>query len=1118
LTLEPSGGRSSETEIVIRKKQISRVGEIVKLKVLFVACMLWLVVCFCGTETAEAQVANNTTLVGTVLDANGAAVVGAKVSAVNIATNDTYNGTTNEEGNYSINFIREGNYSVTVEQPGFTKLTQKNIIVDVNQTVRTDFSLSVGAVTESMVVDASVPPISTDDATIVETINTRSVVDLPLNGRDAAKLAATTSNVIVGPKSSPTGVPPGNDYIGAGQREITNSLTLDGITIMNNLITVSAVTPNVDAVQEVQVQNGNYTAQYGSYMGVHVNLTTKSGGNNLHGAVYEFLRNDKFDAHPFFDSPGSDKKPLRFNQFGAEVDGPLYIPKLYDGRNKTFFTASYEGLRQKKSSTQLGTTLTDAMRTGDFSGICTAGFNASSVCSNPAQIIYQSDGVTPYPNNVIPTGQLSPVAQTLLEQYYPLPNVPGTSTYSGGVASNVSSNQTLERVDQNIGDKARIFVRYDWQNLNIFGGSVTPTGGSYGPTQNRNIAVGYTQTISPNLINDFRFGRNHLLTNNLNFWAQNGLLDAGTQLGIPGFTGDTTFNNPGIPDVTVSGFLGLGNAGSNWYQDDTTWHGYDQISYRHGKHNIMAGVEARKLTTGRAAANSPRGILNFNGQMTQCVVCPADPADSTKVIRGGNAAADFVLGFIQNDQTPIQEFKGVVAEWRDGFFLLDNWQVTSRLTLNYGLRYELPTVPYSVNGNARILNPDQTALVPDTLPAPGLPFINPNHDNWAPRIGFAYRGPAKVVLRGGGGIFYNPNQTNSFTLATTNPPFGVSTTFTATTGNPVLTFDDPAPGAGTTPTAYLAVFTENPYLPTPRMYQWNLGVERELWRNSGFELQYLGSHSLYLDRSYFNNTPVPGPGNVNARRPNQLWGQIRTIQNDEIGNYEGLTAVFRQRMSHGVQVLASYTWSHTIDVSSDSNGGGAPMDAFDWHRDYGNANWDIRHRFVTSVVYDLPSLAGRSSLLRWTLGNWQANGIFTAQTGQPFNVLISPDQANIGRGNQRPDLVGTLHANCGAGHLTGCIDATAFAPPGQYVFGTAGRNLLFGPGLVNMDFSIFKDFPIKERFKFQFRAEMFNIFNHPNFANPANPSGLTLGTTSFGSITSTTTDNRDIQFGAKLIF
>lgn len=298
-------------------------------------------------------------------------------------------------------------------------------------------------------------------------------------------------------------------------------------------------------------------------------------------------------------------------------------------------------------------------------------------------------------------------------------------------------------------------------------------------------------------------------------------------------------------------------------------------------------------------------------------------------IRGGNAAADFVLGVIQNDQTPLQEFKGVVAEWRDGFFALDNWQVTQKLTINYGLRYELPTVPYSVNGYSRILNPDQTELVPGTVPDSGFQFIRPNHDNWAPRLGFAYRGPAKVVIRGGG-----------------------------------------------------------------------------------------------------------------------------------------------------------------------------------------NANWDIRHRLVASVLYNLPSFSGHNEWMRWTLGNWQLNGIFTAQTGMPLTVLIGPDQANIGRGNQRPDLVGAAHIDCGSGHLVGCIDPTAFALPAQYTFGDLGRNTLYRPGLVNLDFSVFKDFPIKERLKFQFRAEMFNFFNHPNFANPGN----TFGTSSFGNITSTVTDNRDIQFGGKLIF
>ena len=1060
-------------------------------RVVFRFWMEVLFLCFLAAIPSRAQVANNTSLVGTVTDANGV-VMGAKVTAVNVGTNDTYSATADEQGNYSITFVREGTYTITTEHTGFRKSVQNGIFVEINRTVRTDVRLEVGSVSQSVVVDAAVPAISTDEATLAETINSRSVVDLPLNGRDALQLAATTSNVIVGPKSSQTAIPPGEDFIGAGQREITNSLTLDGITIMNNLITVTHVVPSVDAVEEVQVQNGNYTAQYGSYMGVHVNLATKSGTNGVHGALFEFVRNDMFDAHPFFDSPGSPKKPLHLNQFGVEVDGPVYLSKLYNGRNKTFFTASYEGLRQIKSPSQLGTTLTQAMRGGDFSSLCTGGFGPSGVCTDaqPSDQIHNPATQAPYPGNIIPSNQLSSFSQALLP-YYPLPNIAGTNTFSGPVASNVSTNQTLERIDQNFGDKIRLFVRYDWQITTIFGGSITPTGGSYGPANNRNIAVGYTHIITPSLVNDFRFGRNHLMTNNLNYWTVNGLLNAGTQLGIPNFTGDTTFHNPGIPDVTVSGFMTLGNAAANWYQDDTTWHGYDQVSYRRGSHNVMVGVEIRKLITGRAAANNPRGLFNFTGS------------------RSGNAAADFMLGTPQNDITPIQEFKGVVAEWRDGFFVLDNWQVNSKLTLNYGLRYELPTVPYSVNGNARILNPQQTALIPATVPTPGFQFLNANHDNWAPRLGFAYRVTSKTVVRGGGGFYYNPNQTNSFTLATTNPPFGVTTTFNNSAATP-LSFANPTPGTGTKPTS---VFTENPDLPTPRMYQWNLGVSRELWKNSGFELQYLGSHSLHLDRSYFNNTPQPGPGSVDPRRPNQLWGVIRTIQNDEIANYHGLTTIFRQRMNRGLQVLASYTWSHSIDVSTDSNGGGAPMDAFNWRRDYGNANWDIRHRLVTSFVYDLPSPNG-PNVLRWTLGHWQANGIFTAQTGIPFNVLISRDQANIGRGNQRPNVVGTPSANCGSGHLVGCIDSSAFALPAQFTFGNAGRNILVGPGLVDADFSVFKEFPIKERLKFQFRAEMFNIFNHPNFGNP----NTTWNTGSFGNITQTTTNNRDIQFGVKLVF
>jgi hypothetical protein len=700
-----------------------------------------------------------------------------------------------------------------------------------------------------------------------------------------------------------------------------------------------------------------------------------------------------------------------------------------------------------------------------------------------------------------------------------LPNLPGiTNNFNGAVPTNVTTNQTLERIDQSFGDKVRLFGRYDWQNMQILSGSNPPNpfNATSGPMRNRNIAFGYTHMITPNLVNDFRFGRNHLETNALNYFFVNGLNDAGTQLGIPGFDADTTHNNPGVPDFAISNYIGVSNAGSNWFQDDTTWHGFDQISYTHGKHNMMAGVELRKLTTGRAAANSPRGIFNFNGQMTQCnkALNAACPTQANGSVYPGSAAADFILGTPQNDITPINEIKGVIAEWRDGFFWLDNWQVTSKFTLNYGLRYELPTVPYSVNGFARILNPAQTALVPATTPQPGFKFINPNHDNWAPRLGFAYRLTDKTVLRGGGGAYYNPNQMNSFTLSTTNPPFALTTTFNSSTGN-VLTLDNPTLGSGTTPSSYLAVFTEAPDLKTPRMYQWNLGMAHELWSRAGFELQYLGSHSIHLDRSFYNNQPVTlGPGSVNSLRPNQLWGQIRTIQNDETANYNGMTAIFRQRMTRGLQILASYTWSHTLDMSTDSNGGGAPMNAYDIYADYGNANWDIRHRFVTSLVYELPKLGSQNVFVRSILGGWQINDITTLQSGQPFNITIPGDTANIGRGNQRPNVVGTPSADCNSSHLTGCIDATAFAMPTAFTFGNARRNILNGPSLLNTDFSLFKEVPFGERAKFQFRAEFFNIFNHPELANP----NATFGTGSFGSITSTVADNRDIQFGAKVIF
>jgi hypothetical protein len=504
-----------------------------------------------------------------------------------------------------------------------------------------------------------------------------------LNGRDALRLATTTPGVIQGLKPT-NGVPPGQDFIGAGTREIQNSISLDGISIMNNLITTTPTRPAVDAVQEVEVQTGTYSAQYGAYLGVHINAVTKTGTNMLHGSAVEFVRNDKFDAKPFFlaptlANPTARKSPLRMNQFGFEVDGPILIPKLYDGRNKTFFMVSYEGLRQIRATTSLGNVLTPRMWGGDFSEA-----PAGTVVKDPL------NGNAPFGGNVIPAGRLSPFALKL-RQYYPSPTSNGVSNnLSGPIANNNNTDQSVDRLDQNFGDRIRVFFRWQQQSMNLLAGALNPTSPSTSPVDSNNYSIGYTHTVTPNLVNDMRFGRQYFKTSTLNYFTVNGMANAGAQLGIPGFDGDVRFANPGIPEFNITGFTGLGNSGTNWFQDDKTWQGFEQLSWTKGAHTIMAGAEFRKLITGRAAVNSPRGVFNFTGQYT------------------GYAPADFLLGFAANDTTPGPEIKGVVAEWRDGFFVLDKWQATRKMSINIGLRYELGTVPYSVNGFATLLNRQQT--------------------------------------------------------------------------------------------------------------------------------------------------------------------------------------------------------------------------------------------------------------------------------------------------------------------------------------------------------------------------------------------------------------------------
>ncbi len=1043
----------------------------------------------------NAQLVNTTSIVGNVSDASGAAVSGVAITAVNTATQEVLHATSNNDGYYAIEFVKIGVYNVTATQTGFQTVTTNGVAVDANLTVRTDFTLSVGRVSERIEVSASAAPISTDNAAVKEVISEKSMAELPLNGRDPLQLAITTPGVIQGQKAS-NGTPPGEDFIGAGTREIQNSISLDGISIVNNLITTTPIHPSVDAIQEFEIQTGTYTAQYGAYLGAHLNLLTKSGTNSLHGALFEFLRNSDMDARPFFLSPTARKAPLHQNQFGFEVGGPVMIPKLFDGRNKTFFMADYEGLRVIRSGTALATTFTELMRGGNFSEVT-------------KQLVYPGT-TTPIPGNLIPAADLSPQAINLL-QWFPHPNVSGvTNNVSAVYPNNDHWNQSIDRVDHNFGEKTRFFFRYAWINEAILLGAANPYQSTTTPVSTKNWVLGYTQTITPNMVNDIHFGRQTMNTNSVNYWYTNNLKNAGTQLGIPGFTADTTNDSPGIPAISISsGYLGTGNGATNWFQTDTTWQGTDALTWTHGNHTVNAGLEFRKLITGREAVNNTLGQFNFTGGYS------------------GNAAADFMLGVVASDTTPAPEVKNIVAEWRDGFWVTDNWHVTKRLTLDLGLRYELPTVPYTANGYATILNASMTALLPADPPVRGFGLTGPNHKDFAPRVGVAYRFTEKTVFRLGYGIYYNPNQTNSYTFLSVNPPFAFSTGYTATVTNPSITLSNPEPsGLGSSPTATPTVYSPAAHQPTETMHQWSADLQQGLWANSALDVSYLGSHALHLDRSYYINTPAPGPGNVQARRPNQLFGSIRIIANDEIANYDGLSFTFRQRLTHGVTFLSSYTWSHTLDVSTDSNGGGAPMNPFNWGADYGNANWDLRHRWVTSFTYQLPLWQGAHyAMERYILGGWQANGIFIAQTGFPINVTIPTDQANVGLSNQRPNLVAPPFDNCGNGHLVNCINIADYQLPALYTWGDAGRNMLYGPGLRNLDFSMFKSFSIREKARIEYRAEFFNLLNTPNFSNPsAGLPSLSSGTYTystpgtFGNITSTSNNNRSIQMALKFVF
>ncbi|HEY8536316.1 MAG TPA: TonB-dependent receptor, partial [Vicinamibacterales bacterium] len=703
----------------------------------------------------------------------------------------------------------------------------------------------------------------------------------------------------------------------------------------------------------------------------------------------------------------------------------------------------------------------------------------------------------PFPNNQIPASMLSPVSLRLLE-YYPLPNLPGTaSNYQGPVTDRDDADQVLVRVDQNVGSRIRLYGRYNWHDSYFYDGAALDNQSVIQPRVNKNYLFSYAHTLSPSLHNDFRIGYHRIDFDTLNYFWVNGITGAGAALGIPGFDGDVRYGNHGIPSIGISAFTGLGAGGTNWHQFDTTFQMSNVLSYTRGTHNIRAGFDMRKMATGRRAQNTPRGSFTFNGDMT------------------GYSMADFMLGLPRTIITPSEQLLGHVGQWRNGFFVNDVWNVLPRMTLSLGLRYELNTPAQTYTGFASMLDETMQRIIPETFPSPGFEFHEPNRKDFAPRLGATYRLSEKTILRAGWGIYYNPNQMNSFTFLTNNPPLAAQFTFSNDPLNPTLSFSNPFGEVG--PGGPPNVITPNRHLPNARKNQWSVDIQHEILPNTVVDIQYLASRTKNLDRSYYPNTPRPGPGPIDARRPNPNFREIRMIQNDLIANYDSLALVLRRRMTDGLQVNAHYTWSRTRDMANHSNAGGRIVNDYDIWSDYGPAAWDVPHRLVLSYIYEIPFLRNHPNpVVRGVLGGWQVSGVSTFQSGFPLNVTIQGDRANTGTPGQRPNVVGTPKLNCqpnpnGRG-LVNCIDPSAFSLPDLYTFGNAPRNMLRGLGSKTTDIALAKTFPIGTT-QLQVRAEIFNLFNTVNWGAP----NTTFGAANFGSVTSAGPMRR-AELGAKLSF
>ncbi|MEZ5402458.1 MAG: TonB-dependent receptor [Bryobacteraceae bacterium] len=1106
-------------------------------------------------------------IVGTVTDASGAVIAGAEVKAIEVANNRTLAASTNADGNYSINEAPRGEYSIEVASTGFKHFVRKGVVLNVGQQARVDVKLEIGAVSESVEVVADASLLETVDSVLGKVVDNRRITELPLNTRNVYSLLYLTPGV-----TGSVSTTYGTGYGINGARNSMLDILVDGVSTAHptvNGFSGNSTFPPVEAIAEFKVMGANYSAEFGRSNGGIVNVVYKSGGNDLHGSLFEFLRNSKLDANDFFNNrQGRPLGSFKRNQFGAMVNGPIR-------KNQTFFLASFEGLRERSLANTTTSVPTAAQRSGDFSHTLAANGNPVNVF-NPFTTRAQGNGFVrdPFPGNAIPASMFDPVARNAMK-YYPDGNTVTNSVTNLNNFFNTGSrrfdqNQVDGRIDQNLTDRQRIFGRFSWRkNLDspaiFFPSDLTIAEGRVEQgVKQPSASVDYTNTLSPTTVWTARFGVSRSIFN----YDNQGLGFKPSSLGLP-VTIDSVVDRQMFPRFGASGFVNLGGS-DHRYSTFNTFTLLSNVSKMVGNHTVKAGWEGRLIRANVWEARSA-GTFNFSSGFTQ------GPNPNQASATAGHSIASLLLGTGTTGNVLIRNWKNVAAQsFYHGFYLQDDWRVTRKLTLNIGIRYDFDLPRTERYDRMNWFDPQAVSPLSGAVPGlgelrGGVRFVgvdgnprtqfNKDLNNLAPRVGFAYQADSRTVIRASYGHFFGPSRQNA---QGTVGPFGFRVEYpwvTTTDGiTPFNRLSNPypegfrgVPGAAdgllTQAGANLQAFLQDS--PSPWNMMWNFTIQRELPGGVLLESAYVGNRGLYLSRSgesgmelnqldpqYLSlgsalNQRVPNPffgivnngvhlSNTIARgqllRPYPQFTNVQPLYDAGSNSiYHAWQNTFKRRFSHGFLFEGSYTWAKLIDT------GDSHQNTFDVAASRALASQDVAHRFVASFVYDLPIGSGRalntgdSKVVNAVLAGWQVNGIATLQSGLPL-ALSASNTSGLFAARTQPNSNGTSGRKTGPvqDRLDAYFNPAVYSQPAPFTFGNLGRYLpdVRGNSVRNWDLSLFKEVSVKERARIQFRAEFFNAFNQVVFGNP----NTTVTSNALGVITSQANSPRQIQFGLKLLW